>query len=90
MVESTSVDKYDVLEQIGMRQYSRQPKIEVELTPNRQRIFRRHPEGQEEIRWSSKETFKICTSLLTMLPDPLPERDQLPQHAGERERTAVL
>jgi len=49
MVESSSVDKYDVLEQIGMRQYSCQSKPKVKLTLNRQRIFRCHPESQEEV-----------------------------------------
>jgi hypothetical protein len=49
MVESTSIDKYDVLEQIGRRRYSRQSKFKVKLTINRKRIFWCHPEGEEEV-----------------------------------------
>jgi len=49
MVESTSTDKYDVLEQIGRRQCSRQSKFEMKLTISRKRIFWCHPEGEEEV-----------------------------------------
>lgn len=49
MVDSSSVDKYDVLEQIGMRQYNYHLRAVVKLTANRQRIFRCHSESQEKV-----------------------------------------